>query len=671
ALRDWLLAQRADAAAAGIIWPIPPATVDATDTDLEAGSEDADPHPTRVLVERLEAVAEDEARSDQIRLAARLLSAMPGWQRRTQREFFGDLYGRMHDRDAEDYEREPSALGRLKLIDTELIARDTTLRTYSFPPQVTLVSKGQTAIDPTCVRTVGTIDAIDLDATTVTIRTTKSVAERHASECIAAGDDPGALPISIIGWTDIRVNTLEAAARGIAERFLATLEAGGDPLDAAEPDAAALSMLARVPTRTTSGLGPEAVTQPPTPEQLVDLVQRCDGSHLIVQGPPGTGKTWTSARLIVMLAEAGLRVGISSNSHDAIANVLRGIDAYRAERLANGQACDIRAAYALRKGEKAPGRLEFGEPWIQRPKDSKAAAALLTEGQVQVLAGTAWQLVQEAPLDVVLIDEAGQVSLLHATAMASQTRRVVLVGDPQQLPQPSSATHPHGCDASVLDHLFEGAAVLPPERAVLLPITRRMHPRVCEHISDTYYLGELESHPSTQLQHVSAVATGLPSAGVVLRPVEHRGNRSSSPEEVAAIVTLVDELLQDGRTVPHPDQLERAITREDIIVVAPYNAQRTLLEQALGPDVRVGTVDKFQGQEAPVAILSLTASSRDELPRGLEFLLDPHRMNVAISRARALAIVVASPALLAIDAESVHEMRLLNDLVRIARRCTA
>lgn len=271
---------------------------------------------------------------------------------------------------------------------------------------------------------------------------------------------------------------------------------------------------------------------------------------------------------------------------------------------------------------------------------------------------------------MLLVDEAGQVSLLHLTAMAACARRVVLVGDPQQLPQPAEVQHPHGCGASALEHLFGDEPVLPHERAVLLPETRRMHPEVCEFISTTYYRGELRAHPSTALQRVDAAGAGLPSRGTHLLRVDHAGNRASAPEEVDAIRDLVARLLQDGRVVPHPDEPERAVRAADIIVVAPYNAQRRALRHALGDDIAVGTVDKFQGQEAPIAIVSMTASSRDELPRGLEFLLDPHRLNVAISRARALSIVVASPALLATNATSLREMRLLNDLVHFARTST-
>lgn len=662
ALRDWLLDQRDRARDAGIEWPTTPPAPDAED-DAGTDSEDEAPaSPARDLVERLELLADDVTRPDDVRRAARLLSAMPGWGWRSRREFFGDLYARRRDRDVEDYVDEPTAVAGLVLLDEEPKAQGTVLRRYSFPDQVTLVKAGQTALDPMHVTTIGIVESIDLDANELVVRTRGS----HLRKLEEAGNHP-VTPV-VVGWTEIPVLQLEQAAARVAEQLLAAIDLDRDPFASDWAGAAALSMLARRPTATVDGPGYDAIDDPPDPAAIADLVRRAPGSHVIVQGPPGTGKTYTSARLIAELVAAGLRVGISSNSHDAVINVLAGLQDLRDERLSEGRPFDLRAAYPLRKGsgERAPGDLRFGSGWIERTSTSKDARALLEQGEVQVLAGTAWLFSGETPIDVVLVDEAGQVSLLHATAMASRARSVVLVGDPQQLPQPSDAAHPEGCGASVLEHLFGDAPVLPRDRALLLPVTRRMHPDVTEFVSSTYYRGELQAHPETASQYVRI--DGLPHAGTHLVEVTHHGNRVRSEQEVEAIARLVERLLGSGRVVAAPGEAEREVRPEDLIVVAPYNAQRRLLQATLGEQVRVGTVDRFQGLEAPIAIVSMTASSRDELPRGLEFLLDPHRLNVAISRARALAIMVASPTLLATTATSLHEMRLLNDVARFAAR---
>ncbi len=669
ALRDWLLTHREFARTReGIDWPAAPSPEEDPEADEPSDEPSTEPSETRLLVERLDAIADDDARSDDVRLAARLLSAMPGWQRRISREFFGDLHGRKHDRHPEDDVTDPNVLSDLQLVDVDESpkgAREGTIdRTYRFPDQVHMVEVGHDAIDPSVVETIGTVRALDVDECTVTIRTSKGQADKLR----AVPRDWR--PRSIIGWTEIKMRPLEQTAQHVGRQLVACLDAGLDPFAPEEPCAAALSILARHHTRTTSGGGPECVGDPPDIGRVADLVRRIDGSHLIIQGPPGTGKTYTSAHLIAELVDSGLRVGISSNSHDAVINVLQGIERLRLEREREGRPLQLRAAYALRHREKSPGTFGFGETWIERPRSTSDAAQMAADGDVHVIAGTAWALAKCDALDVLLVDEAGQVSLLHLTAMAACARRVVLVGDPQQLPQPAEVQHPHGCGASALEHLFGDEPVLPHDRAVLLPESRRMHPNVCDFVSTTYYRSELRAHPSTSIQRVDAPDARLPASGTHLLRIEHVGNRASSPEEVEAIRVLVGQLLERGRVVPHPDKAERAIVPKDIIVVAPYNAQRRALRRVLGDDIAVGTVDKFQGQEAPIAIVSMTASSRDELPRGLEFLLDPHRLNVAISRARALSIVVASPTLLATSATSLREMRLLNDLVRFARTST-
>ena len=674
-LRDWLLERREEARARGIEWPVPVFPDVDVDLDAEAGAP-PDPRDEEILRGRLKAVADDASHANDVRLAARLLGAMPGWKWRIKREFLGDLHGRKHDRDTEDHINDAGSIGGLQLLEegTPPGARaGTMVRRYSFPDQVTLLraedgTPKPHAYDPEIALQIGVIDSIDFDANELYVRTSAAAQARLDTKLAELGEAPGRVPISVVGWNDIPIQLLEGAAAQVAAHFLSALAAGRDPFAAGEPGAAALSVLTRHVPRVTHGSGPEQLGTPPDPAALAELVTRLDGSHVIVQGPPGTGKTYTSARLVIALVDQGMRVGISSNSHDAVINVLRGIDAYRAERAAAGSPVRATAIYAPKGKDLTPGALGFGADWLTLAKSGTAAGELVPAHDIDILAGTAWQFTKGVPLDAVLVDEAGQLSLLHGTAIASDARRLILVGDPQQLPQPSGTGHPHGCDASVLEHLFQGHAVLGRERAALLSVTRRMHPYVSDFISATYYEGELEPFPDTVTQMVDAPAVpGLPTAGTHLLTVDHTGNRSSAPEEVEAIHALVARLLDGGRVVPRPGVAMRAVRAEDIIVVAPYNAQRRLLQERLGPDIRVGTVDKFQGQEAPIAIVSLTASSREELPRGLEFLLDPHRMNVAISRARALAIVVASPSLLATDAANLCEMRLLNDLARFAR----
>ena len=269
--------------------------------------------------------------------------------------------------------------------------------------------------------------------------------------------------------------------------------------------------------------------------------------------------------------------------------------------------------------------------------------------EAELAAGTAWLFsrdIYDNHFDYLFIDEAGQVSLADALAMGTAARNVVLVGDPQQLDQVLQGTHPSGSDASVLKHLIGDEATIPADRGIFLERTYRLHPDICAYISDEFYESRLEPAP-VAAERSTPLGTGLRYV-----PVDHDARRQESPEEVAAVAWIVRELAAAG------------VAPGEIMVVAPYNAQVNALAAALPNAVRVGTVDKFQGQEADVVIYSLASSSGEDVPRGLEFLLSRHRTNVAISRARCLAYLVASPRLLEVNTRTIEQMRLANALCR-------
>jgi uncharacterized protein len=230
--------------------------------------------------------------------------------------------------------------------------------------------------------------------------------------------------------------------------------------------------------------------------------------------------------------------------------------------------------------------------------------------------------------------------------MGTAARNIVLVGDPQQLAQVIQGTHPARTEASVLAHLLGTEATIPPDRGLFLEHTFRLHPDVCSYISEEFYDGRLQADPST------AARTTPLGTGLRFLPVEHHGCRQESAAEAAAVVAEVARLATAG------------VPAAEIIVVAPYNAQVNLLREVLPEAVRVGTVDKFQGQQARVVLYSMASSSGEEVPRGLDFLLSRNRLNVAISRAQCLAYLVCSPRLLEIDCRTIEHMRLANALCR-------
>jgi AAA domain len=374
---------------------------------------------------------------------------------------------------------------------------------------------------------------------------------------------------------------------------------------------------------------------------------------LPIQGPPGTGKTYVAARAILALVSAGRRVAVASNSHEAVRTLLMACLAALPDDASGLTVEDVELAHKLGMREDGYG----DEARVQR---SYRTADPLWR-RADVVGGTAFFFARpefEAAFDTLVVDEAGQVSLANLVGMGRCARNIVLVGDPCQLPQVVQGAHPWPAGLSCLDWLIGDHATVPADRGIFLPLSRRMHPKLCRFVSEQVYEGRLASHPDTARQRVSG--TRWPQAGAHLVEVPHAGNAQVAPEEIAAIRGAIDELTRGGWT--DRDGLTRPLGHGDIIVVAPYNAQVNALRAALPARVRVGTVDRFQGQEAPVCLVSMTASSIEEVPRGMAFLFSRNRINVAVSRAQALALVFASPRLLEARCATVDELRMVNVL---------
>jgi uncharacterized protein len=365
-------------------------------------------------------------------------------------------------------------------------------------------------------------------------------------------------------------------------------------------------------------------------DEMKQLVLSLDERHLMIQGPPGSGKTWTSGRLIAHLIANGKSVGVASTSHKAIHNLLDAVVEAAGEL---GISFDGR-----KKASTGNPESYYDAPGIEDVEHADECVG------ADLAAGTAWLFSREnQEVDYLFVDEAGQVSLADALAMGTAARNVVLVGDPQQLDQVIQGTHPSGSGASVLRHLLGDDATVPPDRGLFLERTFRLHPDICAYISEEFYEGRLEPADEARAR-TTPLGTGLRYLAV-----EHEGHRQESSEEVEVVRAEVERLRAAGIT--------------DVIVVSPFNAQVNALQEAL-PGIRVGTVDKFQGQEADVVLYSMGSSSGEDVPRGLEFLLSRNRLNVAISRARCFAYLVCSPRLLEVNARSIPQMRLANALCR-------
>ncbi|CAN7322410.1 TM0106 family RecB-like putative nuclease [Knoellia sp. LjRoot47] len=440
-------------------------------------------------------------------------------------------------------------------------------------------------------------------------------------------------PVAFVPKGTVGTGSIDAALHELAREVL-----HGHPT---LPQRAGIDVLLRTPPRLRSR---EPLPTPGTGdgrfiEAITAALTGMDDSYVAVQGPPGTGKTYVGARVIARLVGLGWKVGVCSQGHAAVENILDAV---------------VRAGVDGSQVGKAPKYADAPE-WTALAKSDDLAgfvAERAAAGLGVVVGGTAWDLtnthrIERGSLDLVVIDEAGQFSLGKTLAVSMAGQRLLLLGDPAQLPQVSQGTHAEPIDHSALGWLAGDDDLLPRELGYFLETTWRMHPRLTEAVSHLSYAGQLTSE-----DHATAQRTldGVePGVHEVL--VDHRDNKNISPEEADAVVALVDDLL--GRTWTAPDEPDaangRALTQQDFCVITPYNSQVGVLKLRLRAaghdDVAVGTVDKFQGQEAPIAILSMAASAHADVSRGMGFLLQRNRINVAVSRGKHAAYIVRSSVL--------------------------
>ena len=384
------------------------------------------------------------------------------------------------------------------------------------------------------------------------------------------------------------------------------------------------------------------------------LVAALGHGTLAIQGPPGTGKTHTGARMICDLVRAGKRVGVCATSHKVIRNLLD-------EVVRAGKEADLSPRCHQKVAEPARG----GAGDITEITDNARALRAVSTGAAGVLGGTAWLWSREEffeTVDVLFVDEAGQMSLANVLSIAQCAGSLVLLGDPRQLDQPLQGTHPEGTEVSALEHLLQGKKTIAEDRGLFLEETWRLHPAICAFTSELFYDGRLKPHAGLERQAILGPAP-IAGAGLWFLPVAHDGNQSSSPEEVLAVAALAERLTAGDVRWRKRDGSEHPLRLEDILIIAPYNAQVADLSARL-PGARVGTVDRFQGQEAPVVVYSMTTSSPADAPRGMEFLYSLNRFNVATSRARCACVVVGSPRLFEPECQTPRQMQLANACCR-------
>jgi len=380
-------------------------------------------------------------------------------------------------------------------------------------------------------------------------------------------------------------------------------------------------------------------------KESISAVSRLNNSYLSIQGPPGTGKTYTAVRIILEVLKAGKRVGISSNSHKAINNLLNGIEEYA-----------IKQGVTFSGTKKCTAQNEDSYLNGEIIKDVTKNDDVLDD----LVGATAWYFAREENdqvFDYLFIDEAGQVSLANIVAMGVCAKNIILLGDQMQLGQPIQGVHPGDSGKSVLDFLMDGYSTVPENMGIFLSKTYRMHPDLSNFISDVSYDGRLVVEKGNYNQGLILQdnrESHLPQTGIKFISVDHDACSQSSIEEVETIKDLIVYLLRQSYC--NKSNEIKPITLDNILIVAPYNMQVNLLHRELPDGARIGTVDKFQGQEAEVVIISMTTSNHEYLPRFIDFLFSKKRLTVALSRAKCLAIVVANPQLLNVPCNSFFKI---------------
>jgi uncharacterized protein len=659
-LRDWLESVRGRLEAEGKTIARPPLG-EGQPSDAVA---DRESQTREVMDALLEGVPAERAERTEEQQARYLLAHMLEWHRREEKATWWEFF-RLRELSDEALLDEKAAISDLEYASRAATVKSRVVDRYRFPAQETSVRKGDKLRLPSPHedRELGEVHAVDIGARTVDILKTGASTNLHPSSVFAwKRIDPREMAGSLLRlgrW--VMENGIDAPGphRAARDLLLARSPRLGSPppaVHAASPGTAALTAAGTPLLPFGAGAGAPLRGDDETGVQAARrLVVTLERGTLAIQGPPGTGKTYTGARMICDLVRRGKKVGVCAQSHKVIRNLLDKI-----VEAANEENVEPRCAH--KGGEDVDDGPAGG---VTPFDDNPTALRALKTGAARVLGGTAWLWSREEFLDavdVLFVDEAGQMALANVLAISQAAPVLVLLGDPRQLDQPLQGTHPEGTEVSALQHLLGDHQTIADDRGLFLEETWRLHPDICRLTSELFYDGRLKPIPGLEVQAILGRGP-IEGAGLWFLPVVHEGNTSASREEVDAVAALVERLTGGGLRWRNRHGEEAPLGLQDILVIAPYNAQVADLSVRL-PGARVGTVDKFQGQEAPVVIYSMTTSSPADAPRGMEFLYSLNRFNVATSRARCACIVVGSPLLFEPECQTPRQMQLANACCR-------
>ena len=554
-----------------------------------------------------------------------LLANMLDWYRREKKSFWWEYY-RLSELADEELLEEDDALGGLVYTGKQKQEKKSIVHFYRFPEQEFTLKEGNSVSYK--AETIGEIYSIDLANRILGIKKRKKSIDIH--------------PTNIICSDEIKDTKKEEAIIRLAEYVLENGLMGTGRYQAGRE---LLLRSINVPFDHTEI----------NDQQRLAIVQATNLANdvLPIQGPPGTGKSHTAAQMIISLIKARKKIGVAALSHKVITALL--------EKVAKAATKEEMNVRIVQKVNESTGKEDQG--WIETDDNSSVIEAMQN---AHIVAGTSFMWARPEffeSVDFLFVDEAGQLSLIDTLALSHAGKNLVLMGDPQQLKQPQKGSHPEGTEVSALEHILQEQKTISKGQGLFLETTWRMHPSINNYISELFYDRRLHAKPETANQRIEGSIL-YKEPGLYVEPVKHEGNQNSSEAEAAKVVSIVASLLNGDVYWIDCDKQEHKLGPHHIRIISPYNAQVEKLKKAL-PNIDIGTVDKFQGQEAPVIIFSMATSTPEDAPRGMEFLYSLNRFNVAVSRARAVFILVASPSLFEPACKSTQQMQLANSLCRL------
>lgn len=614
-LRDWLETQRAGLIAQGVAVPRPAPAEAATSEALNDWQLKIANLIARLTVD----VPVNPAERTPEQHARWLLAHTLDFHRREQKAVWWE-YFRLSALSADDLIDERAGLSGLIFVGPQGGTVKAPIHRYAFPPQETEI-RGSEDLHNLGGAKLGAVHAISLDERWLDIRKRKDSAALH--------------PEAVFSHKVIKADVLADALVRIGEAVAANgMKGPGAYLGARD---LLLRMAPRLGVQVLKGEGEAPL------DAACRVALALEGGVLPIQGPPGAGKTFTGARMICALVRAGKKVGICATSHKVIRNLLDEV-----VKASTEQGIDFVCVQKPSESEPDQPRLRFAK------SNADVFAALAADAWVA--GGTGWLWASPDAMqvvDVLFVDEAAQMSLANVLAISQAAAQLVLLGDPQQLDQPLQGSHPEGTDVSALHHVLGEEQTLPAERGLFLAETWRLHPDICRFTSETFYANRLHSRAGLERQAVVSTSR-INGSGLRFLAVPTRGNQNASPEEAEAVHKLVAEILASGATWTNAQGVPAAVTLQDILITAPYNAQ----------------VFEFQGQQAPIVIYSMTTSSYADAPRGMDFLYSLNRLNVATSRAKCVCILVASPSVFEVRCRTPRQMQLANAFCRYLEMAT-